>query len=172
MLINVQQYRRSSPVTPTEKEDLATIDVSDVGYSDLNAPSPNASESGVQPKLASITVTERKERSLNRLSDNIACYTSTEVSEQSHIPLRVYRRDNDTMHLTLNNRKRWLFHRPTFSIHHLSRGSKDTLASSAANLKDCRSKLQWIIQQLSPQFLRDLVFDSPELDLSTRSAWS
>lgn len=172
VLINVQQYRRSSPVTPTEKEDPATIDVSDVGYSDLNAPSPNASESGVQPKLASITVTERKERSLNRLSDNITCYTSTEVSEQSHIPLRVYRRDNDTMHLTLNNRKRWLFRRPTFSIHHLSRGSKDTLASSAANLKDCRSKLQWIIQQLSPQFLRDLVFDSPELDLSTRSAWS
>ncbi|EFO62025.1 Hypothetical protein GLP15_3627 [Giardia lamblia P15] len=172
VLINVQQYRRSSPITPIEKEDPVTIDVSDMGYSDLNAPSPSASESGVQPRLISTTATEGKGHALNYLDDNIVCYTSTEISEQSRIPLRVYRHYNDTMHLTLNDRKKWLFCRPMLSICHLPRSFRDTLANSATDLKDCRSKLQWIVQQLSPQFLRDLVFESPELDLNTKSAWS
>lgn len=164
-ILTTQRYHRNSMRDSVDKASPATIDVSDVGQSDLNIMSFSESVGQFRP-IPSIG----RDNAVCGPS-NILFYDPNEPFNRSHMPLHVCRYSMESPRGIFSDKKRRSLSGWSLSMYQDSRNTKDLLTNSIINLKDCKDKLQWIIKQLSPQFLRDLVFDSSEARPGSKSTW-
>lgn len=165
-ILTTQQYRRDSTRDSVDKAFPLTIDLSDVGQPDLNNISFSESVGQFRP-ISSMG----KDNAMSGSNANMLSYESNGPFNRSHMPFHVYRYSTEIPQGMFSGKKRRSFSRWSFSIYQDSRNSKDILTNSITDLKDRKTKFHWIIKQLSPQFLQDLVFDSSERKGAFKSNW-